>query len=76
MIVTLDRLASRYKVLPSQAIESATTFDLYVMDVALRYEIVAQQKRDGTYVKPVPKLTEEEMLLMIDKVRNPYDYDD
>lgn len=76
MIVSIDRLSSRYGVLPSFALEHATTFDLRVMDLSIRYDNVQQQKRDGTYQEPIPQISEEEMIRMIDKVRNPYDYND
>lgn len=70
MIVTLDRLSSRYSKLPSQVINEASTFDLQVMDIGIRYETVAKQKRDGTYVKPLPKLSEQEMLAILKRAKN------
>lgn len=49
MVVSLDRLCNRYHVLPSYAIKNADTFDMWIMDIALRYDRVQQQKKDGTY---------------------------
>jgi hypothetical protein len=66
-IVSLDNLASRYHMLPSQALESATTFDLYVMDVAVRYERHRHQVATGA--KTDTKLSREQLQSMIDRVR-------
>lgn len=66
MIVTLDKLASRYSVLPGELLERASTFDLYCMDVGLRYEHLQEQKRKGlTSDKPVKQLNPEEMKKML-----------
>lgn len=47
----------------------ATTFDLFAMDLGIRYELVARQKAEGTYKKPVPKLTQEQMKDMIARTK-------
>lgn len=70
MIVSLDRLSSRYHQLPSIVLSQASTFDLYVMDIGIRYTSIAEQKKNGTYVKPVPELSQEEMLEIIARNRN------
>jgi hypothetical protein len=68
MLITLDKMAVRYNQLPSDLLSNATTFDLYVMDIGVRYEIVSEQKRNGTYVKPLPELSQQEMMDLIRKV--------
>ena len=68
-IVSLDNLASRYHVLPSQALESGTTFDLYVMDVGVRYERYRHEIATGA--KRQTNLSHEQMQAMLDRVRNP-----
>lgn len=55
--------------LPSQALGDASTFDLQVMDIGIRYEYIAEQKRQGTYKKPVPKLSQDEMRQMIERTK-------
>lgn len=70
MLVTLDRLASRYHKLPTEVLKTASTFDLYVMDIGIRYTAIAEQKKNGTYVKPTPELSQEEMLEIIARNRN------
>jgi len=37
MLLTLDKMAERYGMLPSQVLIQGSTLDLYVMDAALTY---------------------------------------
>lgn len=58
--------------LPSEALERATTFDLYVLDVSSRWvkyqQDLAESKAKGT-APPAQRLTQEQMLEMIRRVR-------
>ncbi len=54
-------LADRYKMLPSQVMNQANTFDLYIMDAALTYYQYQQKKASGN----VQDLYETEDLLHI-----------
>lgn len=65
MILMIDTLADRYKMLPSEVMDRGTTFDLYVMDAAISYHNHQARKDSG---KP-PEYTQEEMLEMIKKVK-------
>lgn len=47
LILTIDMLADRYKMLPNQVLEQANTFDLYIMDAALTYYNYQQKKMSG-----------------------------
>ena len=47
MILSLDNLATRYHLLPSEALERATTFDLYVLDTGARWVRHQQDLADG-----------------------------
>ena len=47
MILTLNNLAKAYKLLPSEALARATTFDLYVLDVASRHVKYQQEVAEG-----------------------------
>jgi hypothetical protein len=71
MILTLHNLAKEYKLLPSDALSRATTFDLYVLDVATRYQ---QYQQDLAQGKTAPKnnygLTQEQMKAMLASVNN------
>mgnify|MGYP003336241467 CR=1 FL=1 len=68
MTITLDHLASRYHCLPSEAMSRATTFDLYVLDVANRYEKRQRDIAEGR-APETPKLTQDEMQAMVNAVR-------
>lgn len=66
----LDSLAERYKMLPSQVLEQASTLDLYVFDVAVSYRIQAQQReqdREKGITAPPP--SEEELLKGLESFR-------
>ena len=47
LILTVDTMAERYKVLPSKIMNEATTFDLYIMDAALSYHNYQHNKSQG-----------------------------
>ena len=71
MILTLHNLAETYKMLPSEALTKATTFDLYVLDCHLKHIRYMEAKAQGKDIpKPSKKLSQEEMLAMIERVRN------
>lgn len=68
LCLTLDHLANRYHLLPSEAMARATTFDLHVLDVATQW-----QKRQDAIARgerpDVPDLSQEEMMAMIEATR-------
>ena len=68
MILTLDNLATRYHCLPSEAMANGTTFDLYVLDVSAKWSKHQQDISEGKTVEH--KLTQAEMLTMIDRARS------
>ena len=75
MILTLDNLATRYHVLPTEVMSRATTFDMHVMDVATRYvryqqerEELEQNLRSGR-TQPAAPPTQEQMQAMLERVR-------
>jgi hypothetical protein len=69
MIISLDNLAHRYNLLPSEALDRGTSFDLYVLDVSTRWYNHQQDTANGK--SNTPRLSTEEMLAMIDNVRKP-----
>lgn len=75
MVLTLHNLAKTYKMLPSEALDRATTFDLYVLDTFHRYSKYQEAQQSGqkqphsVMGKPRPKLSQAEMQSMIDRVR-------
>lgn len=69
-LISLDNLAHRYNLLPSEALNRATTFDLKVLDVSARWQRHQQDVADGKVVaKKRTTLTQEEMQAMINRVR-------
>lgn len=60
-------MAKQYHMLPSQVAASATTYDLQVFNSLMTWEQEQQDKASGN--KPVPKLSEDEMQAMLQKVR-------
>jgi hypothetical protein len=69
MVLTLDNLAHRYNVLPSEALERATTFDLYVLDVSAKWSKYQSDLADGKATKPTQQLSQEQMMEMIKRVK-------
>jgi hypothetical protein len=48
-ILSIDTMAQRYGVLPSVLLETASTFDMYVCNSAIRYQQVKQAEADGNF---------------------------
>jgi hypothetical protein len=69
MLITLHSLAHTYKMLPSECLDRASTFDLYVMDTFHRYQIYQEKKAQGG-APPAPKMTQEQMKAMLAKARS------
>lgn len=69
MILTIDTLAERYKMLPSEVMNRSTTFDLYVMDAAMSYHNYQSKKASNNGIAPAPELTTDEMLEIMKKAR-------
>jgi len=71
-MLTVDFIAKRYGKLPSEIMASATTFDMTVGQTAVEYEnyCYEREKRKANGVaEPAQKLTQEQMLDMIKKVK-------
>lgn len=47
MVMLIDTMAERYGLLPSEIVERATTFDLFVCDTAIGYRNYLQDKANG-----------------------------
>ena len=68
MILMIDTMAERYKLLPSEIVNRGSTFDLYVMDAAMSYHNYQHNKAQNK-VDP-NSYTHDEMLEMIRKARD------
>jgi len=67
LILTIDAIAERYKMLPSHVLESATTFDLYILDAAKSFYNYHEKKANGQVAE---NFSVDEMAEMIKKVRD------
>jgi hypothetical protein len=68
LIMLLDTMGKRYKMLPSQALSQANTLDLYIMEQALAYHNM-EKDANGRAIKPPPKLTQDQMIAMLNRVK-------
>lgn len=74
MMITLDAMAQRYHLLPSEVLERSSTFDLRVLDVGNawnrhQYEKQTQQTQSPSTPNRSKKLTQEMMSSMIERAR-------
>lgn len=60
-------MSKRYGKLPSELMANATTFDLYVSQMGINYEIYLQNK--GNTKPEVEMPSQEKMLKMIERVK-------
>jgi len=68
MIRTLDNLATRYHMLPSEALSRATTFDLEVLNISTLWENY-QHRKQNNLPEEKPELSQDEMLAMVKSVK-------
>ena len=66
LIMLIDTMADRYKMLPSEVMNRASTFDIYVMDAALSYQNYQRKKQEG---KLAEELSTDELQEMMRKAR-------
>lgn len=75
VMLLLDFVSKRYGKLPSEVMATGNTFDFYIADLAANYQSwhYEQSKSNSNNgvnrAPPVPKLSQEEMLAMIERVR-------
>jgi hypothetical protein len=70
MVLTLDNLAHRYQCLPSEALDRASTFDLYVLDISAKWHNYQNEKIMNKDAPPKPPvLTERTMLDMVKRAK-------
>lgn len=74
LLLTIDRVATRYGVLPSTALRVASTFDLKVANTAIAYEIYCQQEANkltnrARGYKPAPQMSQDTLRAAMERVR-------
>lgn len=65
MLLTIDNLATRYHVLPSEAARNADTFDLIVLDLSSKWNKRQHDIQQNGGVEPQPELTQEQMAMIL-----------
>lgn len=74
MILSIHNLAENYKCLPTEVLERATTFDLYVLDVHTRWLKYQHERQTGkvgaNLTSREKKLTQQDMLEMLKRARS------
>jgi len=71
-MVTIDWVAKRYGVLPSELIARGNSIDVMMADLGVSYENHLNKKAEAKSkggVAPAPKLSQEEMAQMLENVR-------
>lgn len=58
-------MAQRYGLLPSEVMIRSTTFDLQILDIALSYEKMRMDQKEGK----VPQMNQDDMLAAIKQIR-------
>ena len=66
LVLTLDSMADRYKMLPSQVLMHATTFDLYILDAARSFYNYHERKAQGQVAEDY---TVSELQAIMDNVK-------
>ena len=71
MFLSLDNLAERYGLLPSEAMQRANTFDLYTLDIQAKWQKYQMDKMEyeKTGKKPIPKISQDQMISMLKQAR-------
>ena len=65
MILTIETMAKRYSLLPSEVLSRCNTLDLYIMDAAIAYHNYKTNKVSGD--TPQESMSEDEMLAIMAK---------
>lgn len=71
VMLLLDFVCKRYGKLPSEAMRKGNTFDFYIADLAASYQswYYEESRKESGASPKAPKLSQEEMQAMIDRVR-------
>jgi hypothetical protein len=71
-MVTIEWVARRYNVLPSQLLREGDSIDILLADLGSRYETYMHKKADAKQkgiAPPAPELNESQMTAMLDAVK-------
>lgn len=60
LILAIDGIADRYSLLPSEVLQRASTFDLFILDTVVTFQNQARARAEGNQAPP--DLSQEELL--------------
>lgn len=66
-VMQIDAIGKRYGLLPSEVLDRANTFDLYILDAALTYEQYHHKKTMNKGQEPIENYTTEQLLDIFNK---------
>lgn len=69
-LLQLDSLGKRYGLLPSEVLYRGDTFDLYVMDAAMTYELFEKEKAENKGKIPISAYKQDQLLEIFNKNKN------
>ena len=69
MILALDSMGEKYGMLPSEVIQKASTFDLYIMNSSTEWKNRKQEMAMNGVNQPVPHLSQDQMKAMLESVK-------
>jgi len=72
-LLQIDSLGKRYGLLPSEILKKADTFDLYVMDAVMSYELFQHKKQNNKGKLPTDAYTTDQLLTIFNKGKNKND---
>ena len=69
MIMLIDTLSERYGILPSEVMNRANTFDVFIADTAIGYRNVVQERAMNGGKAPQPEYKQSDLQKMLERVR-------
>lgn len=69
LVLTIDNLGKRYGLLPSRVLCESSTFDLYIMDMAMTYENYINQKSRNDGLEPPDVYDTQQLSELLHNVR-------
>jgi hypothetical protein len=70
MIMLIDTLSERYGILPSEVMNRANTFDVFIADTAIGYRNAVQERAMNGDKPAVPNYKQEDLVKMMERVRD------
>jgi hypothetical protein len=66
-LLQIDSLGKRYGLLPSEVLRRADTFDVYVMDAAMGFELFQHKKQQNKGKIPLDMYSQDQLLDILNR---------